>query len=194
MKVRDSGMPDEKIWDNFFEPLEILTAFGIGRETAHVVEFGCGFGTFTITAAKLIAGTTFALDIEPDLIELVREKCRQENVANVRLLLRDFVSSGTGLPDNSMDAALLFNILHHEAPVAVLREAHRILKSNGIAAVIHWNYDSTTPRGPAMEIRPRPEQCIEWGKEAGFTFDENERIDFRPYHFGLLFRASFAIQ
>jgi len=82
--------------------------------------------------------------------------------------------------------------LHHEEPVALMKEALRVLKPNGMLAVIHWNYESTTPRGPAMEIRPRPEQCIEWGREAGFRFNERNRYDLPPYHYGLLFRKPFA--
>ncbi len=188
MKVRDSGMPDEDIWDNFFGPKKILTTFRIGEKTGDVVELGSGYGTFTIPAARLISGTVFALDIEPDLIELVKGKCKSEKVINVRLSLRDFVGTGTGLPDSSMEAALLFNILHHEEPVALLSEAFRVLKPDGIAAVIHWNYDPTTPRGPVMDIRPRPEQCIEWAKLAGFAFNKRNRFDLKPYHYGLLFR------
>jgi len=128
-----------------------------------------------------------AFDIEPEMIERTREKCRRESVTNVRLELRDFVADGTGLGDGSMDMALLFNILHHEEPVALLSEAFRILRPGGIAAVIHWNYDPSTPRGPAMEIRPRPKQCITWAEQAGFTCQPADRIDLKPYHYGLRF-------
>ncbi|WP_298439611.1 class I SAM-dependent methyltransferase [Geobacter sp.] len=188
MKVRDSGMPEEGWWSTFFDPEKALRTFSIDGNTGDILEFGCGYGTFTIPAARLVSGTVHALDIEPEMIEMVREKCAREGIGNVRLLLRDFVAGGTGLPDNSVDAALLFNILHHEEPVALLKEAFRVLRPGGIAAVIHWNYDPTTPRGPSMDIRPRPEQCMEWGRKAGFAFDEEERFDLKPYHYGLLFR------
>ena len=101
------------------------------------------------------------------------------------------MTDGTGLDNNSMDAALLFNILHHEEPVALMKEALRVLKPNGMLAVIHWNYDPATPRGPALEIRPRPEQCIEWGVEAGFSFSAKNRYNLPPYHYGLLFKKQF---
>jgi SAM-dependent methyltransferase len=190
MKVRDSGMPDEEMWDSFFSPEKTLSLLGLDADTREVAEFGCGYGTFTLASARLIEGTVHAFDIEPEMIERVREKCRREEVANVRLELRDFVADGTGLEDGSMDMALLFNILHHEEPVALLDEAFRILRPGGIAAVIHWNYDPSTPRGPAMEIRPRPEQCIAWAEQAGFTFQPSDRIDLKPYHYGLRFRKS----
>lgn len=190
MKVRDSGMPEEEMWGTFFDPAHILKTLGFGRGTGDIVEFGSGYGTFTIAAATLISGSVYAFDIEPELIELIKAKCKQEKLDNVRAVLRDFVADGTGIHNNSVDGVLLFNILHHEEPVALLKEAFRILKPGGVAAVIHWNYDPTTPRGPAMEIRPRPEQCIEWAMEAGFTFDMSERYDLKPYHYGLIFRKA----
>lgn len=191
MKVRDSGMPDEELWSGFFDPAKVLGIFGLDRGVQDLVEFGCGYGTFTLAAAEIASGTVYALDIEPAMVDVVLQKCRETGIANVQAMVRDFVSEGTGLADNSMDAALLFNILHHEEPVTLIEEALRVLKSNGMLAVIHWNYDPTTPRGPDMEIRPRPEQCIEWGRAAGFLFNEQNRYDLPPYHYGLLFKKPF---
>lgn len=187
-KVRESGMPEREFWATFFEPEKILAAFGIDRDTDGIVEFGSGYGTFTFAAARLVSGTVHALDIEPEMIATIEEICELEGVTNVRAVLRDFVAEGTGLADCSVDAALLFNILHHEEPVALMREALRVLRPGGRLAVIHWNHDPATPRGPSLAIRPRPEQCIAWGREAGFVFFPHERYDLKPYHYGLLFR------
>lgn len=192
MKVRDSGMPEEEMWSDFFDPEKILATFGLNHGVRDIVEFGCGYGTFTLAAAEMATGTVHALDIEPEMVETVGEKCLLAGIDNVHAVVRDFVAEGTGLPSDSVDAALLFNILHHEEPLALMTEAFRIVKPGGRLAVIHWNYDPTTPRGPAMEIRPRPEQCIAWGRTAGFTFDERERFDLPPYHYGLLFRKPFS--
>jgi SAM-dependent methyltransferase len=188
MKVRDSGMPEEETWSGFFEPAMIMTVLGLDCRIRDLVEFGCGYGTFTLAAAGIAAGTVHALDIEPDMVSTVDQKCRKSGIVNVSARVCDFVTEGTGLADNSMDAALLFNILHHEEPISLMKEALRVLKPSGTLAVIHWNYDSTTPRGPSMEIRPRPEQCIAWGKEAGFHFNKQNRFDLPPYHYGLTFR------
>lgn len=192
MKVRDSGMPDEEMWSGFFAPDQILKVLGLDQDVHDLVEFGCGYGTFTLAAAKMISGTVHGLDIEPEMVAAVAEKCQAAGLNNVRATLRDFVVEGTGLASDTIDAALLFNILHHEEPVALMREAWRVLRPNGRLAVIHWNYDPATPRGPAMEIRPRPEQCIAWGEEAGLRFDGNNPFDLPPHHYGLLFRKPFS--
>lgn len=187
MKVRDSGMPEEEMWAGFFDPDFILRSFGLGEGVQTIVEFGCGYGTFTLPAARLIKGGVHAFDIEPEMVSLVQGKCAAARLSNVHGVVRDFIGQGTGLSEGSIDAALLFNILHHEEPVALMVEARRILKRGGVLAVIHWNHDPTTPRGPSLDIRPRPEQCIAWGKAAGFRFTEQHRFDFPPYHYGLLF-------
>ena len=188
MKVRDSGMPDEEMWAGFFDPDFILRSFGLHYGVRDIAEFGCGYGTFTLAAARLAAGTVYALDIEPEMIKTVRKKCARAGVGNVQALLRDFVGQGTGLAGNSVDAVLLFNILHHAEPLALMAEARRILTPRGVMAVIHWNHDPATPRGPSLDIRPRPEHCIAWAQAAGFNFAERHRFDFPPYHYGLLFQ------
>lgn len=191
MKVRDSGMPNEDMWSGFFDPARIMTDLGLDSRVQDLVEFGCGYGTFTLAAAKLALGKVHALDIEQEMVNCVNRKCREYGIVNVQARVCDFVTDGTGLTANSIDVALLFNILHHEEPISLMNEALRVLKPGGVMAVIHWNFDSTTPRGPSMEIRPRPEQCIAWGKEAGFNFDEKNRYDLPPYHYGLTFRKTF---
>ena len=54
MKVRESGMPKEEIWDGFFSPDNILKIMSVSNRIKDVAEFGCGYGTFTIPTAKII--------------------------------------------------------------------------------------------------------------------------------------------
>jgi len=185
MKTRESGMPDEAMWDGFFDPAAVLRMLGLDGGVRDAVEFGCGYGTFTIPAARIVSGTLHAIDIEPEMIEATQAKARQEEVANIKTHLRDFVMQGTGLPDARVDYAMLFNILHAESPDILLREAFRVLVPGGTLGIMHWNYDPTTPRGPSMDIRPKPEQCRTWAEHAGFVLLPPGIVDLPPYHYGL---------
>ena len=78
---------------------------------------------------------------------------------------------------------LLFNILHCEQPVTLLRHARNALRKSGEVLVIHWRHDVATPRGPAADIRPGPDQITIWGLQAGLT--AGEVIDLLPWHYGL---------
>ena len=190
MKTRESGMPDEKMWASFFSPAQTLAKLGLTGSCHDVVDFGCGYGTFTIPAAQIIAGVVHAMDIDPEMIAATKAKVEMAHLLNVRLQLRDFVSEGTGLPDGSVGYAMLFNILHAEQPLLLLREPKRILKPDGLLAVMHWNYDPHTPRGPSMDIRPRPEMCRAWAIDAGFDLAGLEQIELPPHHYGIVFRPT----
>lgn len=185
MKTRESGMPDETMWATFFDPPTVLARLGLTVDAQGVVEFGCGYGTFTLPAARVARGTVYAFDIEAELVELVRTRARQAGITNLIVELRDFVEQGTGLADAAADYAMLLNILHAERPDALLREAWRVLRPGGRLGIIHWNHDPTTPRGPAMSIRPRPEQCRVWAEAAGFRLLAPGIINLPPYHYGM---------
>ena len=187
MKVRDSGMPEQAMWDRFFDPASILARLGLTPETSSAVDLGCGYGTFTIPAASLIGGKVQGFDIESEMIRVTGSKAESAGLANVQLHLRDVVAEGTGLPDACVGYVMLFNILHTEEPDRLLREAHRILTPGGTAAVMHWVSDRPTPRGPALDIRPSPADCRKWLAAAGFRV-EGGVLDLPPYHFGLVGR------
>jgi SAM-dependent methyltransferase len=188
MKGRESGMPDEDYWDSFFQPEGILDRLLVSQGGCYnLVEFGCGYGTFSLPAAKRTRGTFTALDIEPVMVELVAERAKADGLLNVRTELRDFVEHGAGVPDCSQGHAMVFNLLHIEDPLTLLREAYRTLRPGAILSVIHWRSDIETPRGPPLAIRPKPEQCASWLSEAGF--DSVVHVDLgpsAPFHFGLL--------
>jgi SAM-dependent methyltransferase len=180
-------MPEEELWSTFFDPEAILTALDLTGEVRDAVDFGCGYGTFTIPAARRVSGIVYALDIEPDMIAATMRKARAANLTNIVAHQRDFFAEGTGLEPQSVDYAMLFNILHAEQPLRLLREAWRILVPGGRVGVIHWNYDPKTPRGPSLTIRPRPADCRRWVEEAVFVIVKYI-LDLPPYHYGLCVR------
>ncbi len=191
MKIRESGMPEEKYWETFFDVQNIFSRLQLDNQINNIVEFGSGYGTFTIPAAEIIKGKIHAFDIDEKMISRLSQRVTKENLYNIIIHQIDFVNKGTLLNDISIDYAMLFNILHAENPDKLLKEAFRILKPEGKIGIIHWIYSSTTPRGPSMNIRPKPEECIEWMKSAGFTV-KSDVISLPPYHYGILGRKMIA--
>ncbi len=184
MKIRESGMPERDMWGKFFNPEKILTTLGLNNQINDVAEFGCGYGTFTIPAAKVIKGKIYALDIELEMIRITNEEAKKNGLDNAQTILRDFIAEGSGLSDESVDYVMLFNILHLEKPMILINEAKRILRDGGKLGIIHWNYDPKTPRGPSMDIRPKPEQCVKWAEGTGFS--NPLQYDLKPYHYGIV--------
>jgi ubiquinone/menaquinone biosynthesis C-methylase UbiE len=185
MKVRDSGMPSENIWSDFFNVDLILSELHINSKTSDLVEMGCGYGTFTIPTAKLIKGRLYAFDIEKEMLDMLKQKLTNEYIDNIILEQRDILAETTGLVDNSIDYVMLFNILHHDSPDDFFEEAYRILKPKGKVGIIHWRSDITTPRGPDLSIRPEPNQILQWIDRQKFNVVKEPFI-LEPYHYGLI--------
>ncbi len=173
-------MPPQEMWQGFFDPATVLTKLGLAETCALVVDFGCGYGTFAIPAAKMIRGNVLALDIESEMVATTRQQAI--GTSNLQVMERDFIESGSGLPDRSADYVMLFNILHASEAPSLLGEALRILKPGAKLGVMHWNYDPSTPRGPSLDIRLRPEECVRLVESAGFQ--ATEIVDLAPFHYG----------
>jgi SAM-dependent methyltransferase len=176
MKIRESGMPIEAYWESLFDVPLILSRLGISR-FKDAAELGCGYGTFSTPVAKAIRGTLYTFDIDPTMVARTLERgSGLPMIGDVR----DVMEQGFGV---AVDAVLLFNILHCEEPATLLRHARNALRAGGEALVIHWRHDIATPRGPAADVRPRPDQIAIWGLQAGL--EAGPVIDLPPWHYGM---------
>jgi SAM-dependent methyltransferase len=184
MKLRESGMPEEAYWETLFDVGLILDRLGVDARLRNVVEFGCGYGTFTVPVAERVSGTVTTYDIDPAMVERTRQRAVAAAAYNILYVVRDVFVDGFGGEAGSNDACLLFNILHCEEPVKLLAEAARVVRPGGAVLVIHWRYDAATPRGPSLEIRPRPERIIGWAEQTGLLQVEGRMIDLPPWHYG----------
>lgn len=187
MRLRDSGMPDEAYWETLFDVATVLDRLEINRLTGDAVEFGCGYGTFTLPVAQRISGILRTYDIEPEMVARTRERAASAGISNIVAEVGDVFAGGFGVPDASQDACLLFNILHCEEPYRLLGEAARVLKDGGKLHVIHWRVDTATPRGPSMDIRPIPQQIVDWVLANGSFKIPDPLLDLPPWHYGLRF-------
>lgn len=154
MKVRESGMPEEAYWETLFNVPLILDRLAVDVRLRNVVEFGCGYGTFTIPVAKRISGTLTTFDMDATMVDRTRQRATAAGAQNVVVVVRDVFAGGFGIEPESQDACLLFNILHCEEPLRLLTEGSRVVRPGGTVLVIHWRYDPATPRAQAWTSGP----------------------------------------
>ncbi len=98
-----------------------------------VVDFGCGNGTLLFICRNLGTKTHIGIDLSEQAIKSAVERSRAVQNENF-----SFINGGTEqlkrIADNSVDAAILSNILDNLYPddaVSALDEIHRLLKSGG---------------------------------------------------------------
>jgi len=124
-----------RLRERFGDPSRRLVGGGLRRGQS-VLDFGCGIGSFTIPAAQIVGeeGVVYALDIHPLAIEAVERRANREKIANIRTIVSD---RETGLPDESVDVILLYDVLHAvQDKQVLLKELHRVLKPDGLLSVI----------------------------------------------------------
>jgi ubiquinone/menaquinone biosynthesis C-methylase UbiE len=123
-----------KFRDLFQDPADILKEAGI-KPGHRVLDYGCGPGAYAIAAAGLVTGSgkVYAVDIHPMAVKQVKKTASRKGLSNVETILTD---CATGLPDESIDVALLYDILHSlNNPREILAELHRVLKPEGILSI-----------------------------------------------------------
>ncbi len=119
-----------RLRDLFSSPAVMLAEAGI-EAGDRVLDYGCGPGSYVPYAAKLVgdSGKVYALDIHPLALRRVKALVSKKGLENVETILSD---CDTGLPDESVDLALLYDVFHDLLnPVSVLEEIHRVLKRGG---------------------------------------------------------------
>ena len=112
-------------------PKNKLSEIGI-KPSAYVLDYGCGPGSFSIEAAKMVgeSGKVFAADIHPKAIESVKRRASKEGLTNIVPIETD---SPAGLETDSFDVVILYDIFHDfSAPEMMLKELHRIMKPSAV--------------------------------------------------------------
>jgi ubiquinone/menaquinone biosynthesis C-methylase UbiE len=128
-----------------------------------VLDFGCGSGTYTIPAAKIVgeSGLVCGLDIEKAALEKLKKKARLEGLRNV-VTIASTGSEAIPLDDETVDHVLLIDVLQNIADrSALFAEVRRVLKPDGLATVFPMHLDKKAveniviDKGFTLEQAPR---------------------------------------
>jgi ubiquinone/menaquinone biosynthesis C-methylase UbiE len=120
-----------KCRDFIYSREKILEEAGI-KTGFRVLDYGCGPGSYIPALSKMVGetGKIYALDINPLAIKVSEKVAARNKIKNITTILSD---CKTGLPDNCLDAILLYDTFHAlNQPEELLREIHRILRPDGI--------------------------------------------------------------
>ena len=135
-------------------PAEILTDLRVGPGMK-VADIGAGTGYFSIPIARAVGalGHVFAVDLQAEMLDLLRVKLEQPNVPD-NVSLHQGAASQLPLRDRSVHMILYANIWHElDDPDSTFREALRVSVSSGKIAILDWRDDCPPPPGPPQEHR-----------------------------------------
>ncbi|AOV06862.1 class I SAM-dependent methyltransferase [Sporosarcina ureilytica] len=138
------------------------------QQSDNFLDLGAGTGYFTIPAAKMVDGTVYAVDIDCEMLEIIKTKAHDEKLTNIETIEGNF--SPIPLPDHAVNIALASLVLHEVKPLnETLTEIHRVLKDGGHFVCVEIEKKDNSPDGPPRIHFSVMEQEL---LKAGFTIQD----------------------
>ncbi len=151
-----------------------------------VADIGAGSGYYALRIAEIVGptGKVYAVDIQPEMLSILKKRMRQKNVSNVQPILGN--DQDPKLPAKSCDLILLVDVYHEFShPQEMLLKLREALKDSGRLVLLEYRKED-----PYVPIRPEHKMSVKEAKlevEAeGFTFDKV--IEELPWQHILIFK------
>lgn len=174
----------------FSDPHHLIAQFDL-QSGARVADFGAGGGVVALVAARAVgdAGRVYAIDVQKELLERLKNEARGARLHNLEVLWGDVEKQGgTHLKDGAVDAVMLSNILFQlDDRPGTVKEAQRVLKTGGKVLVVDWSgsFGRMGPDPAHVVVEQTARTLFEQG---GFQFVKT--INAGAHHYGLVFRKT----
>lgn len=129
-----TNLIDNPIRRRIQPPESTPTRHGI-RTGMRVLEVGPGNGTYTLATGREVGeeGRVVAIDIEPRIIDKLRQRVELEGAGNIEVRVAD--AHQLPFPDASFDAIYMITVIGEiPAPLEAMHEFHRVLRHGGTLA------------------------------------------------------------
>jgi ubiquinone/menaquinone biosynthesis C-methylase UbiE len=119
-------------------PQKVIEALKL-RPGDVVADVGAGSGYFSFRLAKAVGekGKVLAVDIQPEMLDLIRERAKARKIDNIQLILGK--EKDPQLPVNSVDMILMVDVYHEfEYPYEMTEAMVKSLKPGGRIAFVEY--------------------------------------------------------
>ena len=148
-------------------PDEIIRTMGL-HDGQVVADLGCGTGWFARRLARAVApsGRVYAIDIQPEMLELMKGYLAREKTTNVVAVLG--ASDDPRIPPASLDWVLMVDVYHElQQPKAMLARIRESLKPEGKVALVEYRAEGDSAAHIRPEHRMSVDQILEEWTPAG---------------------------
>ena len=165
-------MPDAVVENMNLEPDHVVADIGAGS----------GYFSFRI-AAKVPDGKVLAVDIQPEMLQLIEGQMGEQEVTNIEGVLG--AVDNPNLPANSIDAAIMVDAYHEFShPFEMIDGIYQALKPGGRIFLLEYRGED-----PSVPIRPlhkmTEEQVVR--EMSVFGLDWTDTLDFLPWQHMMIF-------
>ena len=157
----------------------------MGLESDHVVaDIGAGSGYFSFRIADRVpSGKVLAVDIQPEMLQLIERQKTDTGVANIEGVLGQI--DNPNLTPNSIDAAIMVDAYHEFShPFEMINGIYDALRPGGRIFLLEYRgEDDSVPIRPLHKMTE--EQVV---KEMSiFGLEWTETLDFLPWQHMMIF-------
>jgi tRNA A58 N-methylase Trm61 len=144
----------------------LISSLGLKPGTV-VADIGAGPGVLTVPIAKAVApGKVYAVEIDQEFLDHIRDKAREGGAANVVTVLGAFVDPK--LPARDADVVLFHDVLHHiKDRAGYLKATAAYVKPGGRIAIVELPPDGSHKDEPELVVSK--DQVKGWMADAGFA-------------------------
>ena len=149
------------------------------------LDVACGIGLYSLAAADYISdkGRIYAVDLWDDGINSLKNEVSELKLNYVHASVSD-VSKKIPVDKNEIDVCLMATVFHDliedKTDVGTLNEITRVLKTNGILAIVEFKKIEGPP-GPPLKIRISPVEVET--RLTAFGFQLINSIEIGQYHY-----------
>jgi ubiquinone/menaquinone biosynthesis C-methylase UbiE len=140
------------------QPKKLLKALKLEQGMA-VADIGAGSGYHTFRMAPLVGakGKVYAVDIQPEMLDIIKRRMKYDNIKNVEPILG--AEADPKLPDASIDVILLVDVYHEFAqPYEMTQKMVKALKPGG--RLIFVEFKKEDPKIPIKEVHKMSERQV----------------------------------
>ena len=149
-----------------------------------VCDLGCGNGFYSLKLAEMVGeeGKVIAVDIQPEMLEMVRERAAKAGVKNVQTVLAG--EDDPKVEEGSCDLVLMVDVYHElSKPAEVLEHVRKSLKKGGRVALVEFRGED--PEVPIKPLHKMSKEQIrkEWGANGFVVVEEFDRLPWQHLMF-----------
>ena len=173
--------------EEFEQPEKVVDALKLQKGMI-VADIGAGVGYFSLRIAKRVGaeGKVLAVDIQPEMLSLLKKNQEREGLTNVEPILSTVTDPH--LPQELVDLALLVDVYHEcQYPEEMIRQIRNSLNKNGRLVLIEYRGED-----PEVPIKPEHKMTVKQvlAEIEPMGFQLKERLEFLPWQHILVFKKA----
>lgn len=168
------------------QPYKVIKVMGVQPGDV-VADIGCGSGFYARKLAKVVGekGKVYGVDIQPEMIEILKEKCAEEGIENIIPILSE--ATDPLLEPGTIDWMILADVYHEfQQPEPMLTKMRAALSENGKICLLEYRLLGDSAKHIKVDHRMSVPQVLKEWQAANFELVDLQ--EFLPHQHLFIFQ------